>query len=136
MKETLEQIINRNPLDIVEEHSVSDIIFIKLRLEITVEQILEKYGKFKTKYSEIHKVDLPLTQQELVEKLPKQTKEMLWAINNARKLITDLEDLTRMQDDSLRNLRLQNNILRTKLQVKEKELTKTEHLLEKITPMI
>lgn len=105
---TLTQIIESNPLETYEDLGASEIIFIKLRLEVTIQQILAKYGKFKVKWSKLYQADLPLTTAELVSRIPKSTKEMLWAINNARTLIGQLEGLTIDLQDVNKRLRSEN----------------------------
>ena len=116
LEQTLEQKINSNPLGTDTELQASDIIFLKLQLEIVTEQILEKYGKFKLKYSEVYKTKLPLTTEELVQKIPLQVRKMLWAINNSRSFI-------QTQQDTIQDLYMVNKKLRVDLISKEAEIS-------------
>ena len=88
---TLEQIINKNPLDITTELTYTDVIFLKQRLFITVEQILNKYGKH-----EVNELGQPIySDKQIRDRMPEPTKQMLWAVNNAKEVIQSQLDYIR-----------------------------------------
>ena len=118
----IQEILN-NPTKVLSEFKAEEIVILKNTLETSAKQIFCKYGYMQLNDDGFDKY----TTQQIVDRMPKETRLLYWSMNNARYLLQIESEFRKEQRQMINQLRAeltQQQMQIIELQTKLKEYDK------------